>query len=115
MICLEGKNPAKQKSAAEKRRENRSSGVHFEAFTQSCVWDLTFTPFISSNCALKFAANRNFDGICSKEGRYITWEMLDDLEGCFSRNGKKFKSTVCQGMDLGINKPNLCCKLGEHQ
>lgn len=77
MICLEGKSPAKQKSLAEKR-EN-SSGVHFETFTQHCVWDLTLTPFISSNCALKFAANRDSDGICRKEGWYITWEMLDDL------------------------------------
>lgn len=48
MICLEGKTPAKQKSPAEKRRENRSSGVHFETFTQGSVWDLTLTPFMSS-------------------------------------------------------------------
>lgn len=115
MICLKGKNPAKQKSPAEKRKENRRSGVHFETFTQPCVWVLTLTPFISSNCALKFAANRNLDGICSKEGWYITWEMLDNLEGWCSRNGKKFKSTECQGMYLGNNKQNLCCKLGEHQ
>lgn len=79
-----------------------------------CVWDLTLTPLISSNYALKFAVNRNLDGTFSKEGWYITWEILGDLEGWYSKNGKKFKGTECQGMYLGNNKQNPCCKLGEY-
>lgn len=64
---------------------------------------------------MKPAGDRQWDGICSKEGWSFAQEILDDPEGWCSRDGKKLKSMECQSMCLGTNKRNLCCKLGAEQ
>lgn len=64
---------------------------------------------------MKPAAGRKLDGICSKEDWNITQEILGNLEGYCSENGKNCKSTECQGIYLGANKQKLHCKRWDNQ
>lgn len=64
---------------------------------------------------MKPAGDRQWGGICSKEGWGTAQEISDDPEGWCGWDRKKLKRMECQGMRLGTNKRNLCCKLGADQ